>query len=929
VPDTREDNWVWSPQGIIDMHRPERWGIVEFSKESPSAATLSPDVSLPARDVLMEVYHRQKSYHAKEGRWAGSLTELGMQMPALDVFPKPLELRTTDDGFHATLVHSLADGKTETWHVRQDSRLWRSDSQSRRAGPVLPDESGKARLASRAETPNSPAASNAISDALSRAGENRPQIQKALDDAPAGQRAAMEFLVAHMPDRDLASLTADYLLENVRLACQARDESPWKEQIPEEIFLNNVLPYASINERRDAWRKDFYDRCRPLVEGAKSPSLAAAMLNQKIYKLLNVRYSTGRPKADQSPFESIQAGTASCSGLAVLLIDACRAVGVPARFVGTPLWADGSGNHSWVEVWDQGWHFTGAAEPSGDRLDEAWFLGRASKAQRDDPRHAIYAVSYQRTPLKFPLVWDRRIDYVFAVNVTDRYVGRGTKPPVGTIETMFRVLNAEGQRCAATIVVRDAARKTVFEGTAKDERFDANDHALAHLVPGEYRAEIRFGDCSMVETFKAEPRKAPVTWRLPQARVADESPRKAKDDARASESTLSAAAVEELASYLKQSADERPPLDKQPFASVALSCGDATVAAKLLWDDHAATIRKTRSAEMEARLLTLGDLKMPFTYQIFGEKPATGRSLYISMHGGGGAPKSVNDRQWENQKRLYKLEEGVYLVPRAPTDTWNLWHQEHIDKFFDRLIENLVVLEDVDPDRVYIMGYSAGGDGVYQLAPRMADRLAAAAMMAGHPNETSPLGLRNLPFTLHVGALDAAYDRNKVARQWEQKLADLHRDDPQGYEHLVKIHADKGHWMDREDAVAIGWMARHRRNLLPERIVWKQDDVAHTRFYWLAVGPKDFRERAEVVAQRSGQRVDLQTKDVDRLTVRAADELFDLDEPITITRGGQTLFEGRLARTIATLAKTLSERGDPRGMFSAEVRVEVPSSATP
>ncbi|MBX3096833.1 MAG: carbohydrate-binding family 9-like protein [Fimbriimonadaceae bacterium] len=26
-----EHNWVWSPQGMIDMHQPERWGWVEFS----------------------------------------------------------------------------------------------------------------------------------------------------------------------------------------------------------------------------------------------------------------------------------------------------------------------------------------------------------------------------------------------------------------------------------------------------------------------------------------------------------------------------------------------------------------------------------------------------------------------------------------------------------------------------------------------------------------------------------------------------------------------------------------------------------------------------------------------------------------------------------------------------------------------------------
>jgi hypothetical protein len=30
VPNTPEDNWVWSPQLVVDMHQPERWGILEF-----------------------------------------------------------------------------------------------------------------------------------------------------------------------------------------------------------------------------------------------------------------------------------------------------------------------------------------------------------------------------------------------------------------------------------------------------------------------------------------------------------------------------------------------------------------------------------------------------------------------------------------------------------------------------------------------------------------------------------------------------------------------------------------------------------------------------------------------------------------------------------------------------------------------------------
>ena len=202
---------------------------------------------------------------------------------------------------------------------------------------------------------------------------------------------------------------------------------------------------------------------------------------------------------------------------------------------------------------------------------------------------------------------------------------------------------------------------------------------------------------------------------------------------------------------------------------MGLTKSEAETAAAELWGNRREALRAERAAEMEASLITLGDKSMPFWFKVFGEQPEGGRSLFISMHGGGGAPTRVNDQQYENQKRLYKPAEGVYLVPRAPTDAWNLWHQSHIDDFFDRLITNMVVFENVNPDRVYVMGYSAGGDGVYQLAPRMADRWAAASMMAGHPNETQPDGLRNIGFTLHMGGrrfrLQPQSNRGRVERE--------------------------------------------------------------------------------------------------------------------------------------------------------------------
>ncbi len=386
----------------------------------------------------------------------------------------------------------------------------------------------------------------------------------------------------------------------------------------------------------------------------------------------------------------------------------------------------------------------------------------------------------------------------------------------------------------------------------------------------------------------------------------------------------SKAAVKSLQDYLQQPRDKRAKLAEQSFAKTPLTRDDATVAQKALVDDHVSMIRDTRAAEMKARKVQTGKMEMPFFYKTFGDKPAGGRSLFISMHGGGGAPKAVNDSQWENQKKLYTPKEGVYLAPRAPTDTWNLWHESHIDDLFDRLIEDLIVFEDVDPNRVYLMGYSAGGDGTYQLAPRMADRFAAASMMAGHPNDASPLGLRNLPFAIWAGGNDAAYNRNKVAQEWSDKLDELKKQDADGYTHQVKILPGKGHWMDREDAAALPWMAEFNRNPLPAKIVWKQSKITHPRFYWLAVDPTAQKADAEVVATHNKQSFDFKSGDVKELFLRLNDQMCDLDQPLALSSDGKELKKLTARRTIDTLAKTLAERGDPQSVFSAEVRVDLP-----
>ena len=388
--------------------------------------------------------------------------------------------------------------------------------------------------------------------------------------------------------------------------------------------------------------------------------------------------------------------------------------------------------------------------------------------------------------------------------------------------------------------------------------------------------------------------------------------------------TAAADAVAQLRDYLKTPAAERAELTKQPFATTPLTKADAQTAATLLRDDRLATLRIERATEWKDQAIVRSDKTMRFHTQFFGTHPAAGWNLLIALHGGGNTTAAVNDQQWSGMHTLYSPTNCLTIAPRAPTDTWNLWHEPHVDPMLDRLIEDAVIFEGVDPDHVYLTGYSAGGDGVYQLAPRMADRFAAAAMMAGHPNDASPLPLRNLPFAIHVGALDSAYGRNDIARDWGDKLDALQKADPAGYPHQVQLHDGRGHWMNREDAVAIGWMQTFTRNAVPTKVVWEQGNVRQDRFYWLAAPAPEPKRGQLIVATRTQQTITIdQATGVASLDLLLNDDVLDLDQSIRVVKDGRVVYERAVTRTINDLARAITERPADPCVFYSRVRVDL------
>ena len=385
-------------------------------------------------------------------------------------------------------------------------------------------------------------------------------------------------------------------------------------------------------------------------------------------------------------------------------------------------------------------------------------------------------------------------------------------------------------------------------------------------------------------------------------------------------SSLSYSQTDKFTEWLKTSKGE---LCKQKFANKRLDKTEADKAAAIidsLWLQENAILLK----EQWRRLSISNDsLTLPCACRTFGMYPKDGRSLYISLHGGGECPKEVNDEQWMNQIYLYQLPEGIYVAPRAPWNTWNMWHRKGLDELFEDLIKACVIFEGVNPNKVYLMGYSAGGDGVWRMAPRMADKWAAAAMMAGHPGNSSLVNLLNLPFTIWMGENDAAYDRNRLAKEKGELLDSLEAANPGKYIHSTNIIKDKGHWMDNMDAAAIEWMAQFRRNPYPKRVIWRQEEVLREHFYWLSAPAEELEHGKTVEASIEGNTINIVRCDYSRLTISLNDNMIDLDKKITVCYKGKKIITKKPKRTIANLYNTLWKRGDRSYAFPCVIDIEL------
>ena len=187
------------------------------------------------------------------------------------------------------------------------------------------------------------------------------------------EREALTFMYAYMPIGDITDYSGDFYLKNIRSSFQARNEMPWGDSIPEDIFRHFVLPVRINNENLDESRMVFFDELKDRVKGL---SLYDAVLEVNHWCHEKVIYTPSDGRTS-SPLASVKTAYGRCGEESTFTVAALRSVGIPARQVYTPRWAHTDDNHAWVEAWENGkWYFLGACEPE-PVLNLGWFNGPA------------------------------------------------------------------------------------------------------------------------------------------------------------------------------------------------------------------------------------------------------------------------------------------------------------------------------------------------------------------------------------------------------------------------------------------------------------------------------------------------------------------------------------------------------------------------
>jgi hypothetical protein len=207
----------------------------------------------------------------------------------------------------------------------------------------------------------------------------------------------------------------------------------------------------------------------------------------------------------------------------------------------------------------------------------------------------------------------------------------------------------------------------------------------------------------------------------------------------------------------------------------------------------------------------------------------------------------------------------------------------------------------VDPNRIYLGGFSMGGGGTLHVAGSFPDRFAGLVPCSCWPYDWDRLkNLRHMPIWLHCGAQENAAQQNREAYEALKN---------RGMNVRLTIDPKSGHVITfvNFDAV-LSWLLEHERRQDPERVSFTTSLQRHSGTYWVSIDEFMAHGRpASIEALISDRRIHVVTENVESFTLHPPKSLITATGPMAVTVNGRTAIPIALPRPVTKPGSTVTD----------------------
>lgn len=343
---------------------------------------------------------------------------------------------------------------------------------------------------------------------------------------------------------------------------------------------------------------------------------------------------------------------------------------------------------------------------------------------------------------------------------------------------------------------------------------------------------------------------------------------------------------------------------------------------------------------------------MKYYYGYKGDRPDAGYPFFLYLHGSG-----TPSNEWSTGHGIaMKNEDGpsVYFIPQIPnTGEYYRWYQKSKQWTWNKLLRQLYVNADINPNKVFFFGISEGGYGSQRLASFYADYLAGAGPMAGgEPLKNAPAeNCRNIAFNFRTGGDDTGFFRNTLTQYTKDAFEALQEKYPDGFVHHIELIPGYGHHIDYYQTTP--WLVKYERNPHPKHVLWENydmDGLYRNGFYnlYLEEDPRGrFTYRVTYTMDIEGNEVNLKVQRTNyrttetqsgiemafkrsyselnkgKIRIYLNNNLVDLSKPVRVVANGRLLYEGIVEPNVKDMVRSCATFFDPERVYSASVMIDM------